>query len=115
MDNLWKRHFLRNTKGQSTVEYVLLLGVIVLLVLSVIRSKAFKDFLGDEGKIFVAYKDYMECSYHLPMPCDRLGKSGSTESEVKSLINGYKGTHPGYTPGAGTETRFFGPIVEYKD
>ena len=47
MMKLW-----RETKGQSTVEYVLLLSVVMLLILVVLRTPAFKNFLGKDSPFF---------------------------------------------------------------
>lgn len=50
-------------KGQSTIEYVLLLAVVMLLVSIVLRSPLFADLLGKDSSFFKALKDRMEYSY----------------------------------------------------
>lgn len=50
-------------KGQSVVEYILLLAVIMVIVLTVFKAPFFKDFFSQEGKIFARFRLQWEHSY----------------------------------------------------
>tara|TARA_R110002049_G_scaffold49511_5_gene141613 strand:+ start:1948 stop:2244 length:297 start_codon:yes stop_codon:yes gene_type:complete len=50
-------------RGQSTIEYILLLAVIMLMVSVVFRSPLFADLLGEDSSFFKILKDRMEYSY----------------------------------------------------
>jgi hypothetical protein len=52
-----------NESGQSMVEYIMLLGVVLILTFSVIQSKRFKDFFGDQSPVLNALRSRMMYSY----------------------------------------------------
>lgn len=58
-----KDYLLLNSKGQSTVEYILLLAVVLSLSLVVLKSDSFQNFFGKESNFFKAMKDRVEVSY----------------------------------------------------
>lgn len=63
MAKLQSSNFLGNSKGQSAVEYILLLAVIASISFAFYRNKNFKEFMkGDKG-LFVALRHSMEYSY----------------------------------------------------
>ncbi len=90
---------LKNNQGQSTIEYVLLMGVVLTYMLVVFRSNVFQSFLGTEGKFFVRYKAFVEFTYRYPV-------SGFVDPAPD-----YQLTHPGYFQGG--DTRFFGLESKY--
>lgn len=92
---------IRDAKGQSTVEYILLLGVVVVLVLGVIRSQGFQEVLGKEGTFFRAYKSILEFNYQHGFP-------GSRKNPID-----YSGLHPSYSRPDGS--RFFIPLEPYPE
>lgn len=91
---------MRNQKGQSTVEYILLLSVMSVLVFSIFNSKLFQSNLGKDGKLLKAYKLQFEFAYRNAFPYD--GKEYS-----------YGAVHPSYADGNGT--RFFIPKQAYPE
>ena len=50
-------------KGQSTIEYILLLAVVMLMISVVFKSPLFSDLLGKDSSFFKILKDRMEFSY----------------------------------------------------
>jgi len=88
-------------KGQTTIEYVMLMAVVLVLVTTVLKSRAFQDYLGAEGEFFKAYKRIIEFSY-------RYGTEGNVDPHPD-----FTGEHPSYF-GDGN-TRFFGPLGEYPE
>lgn len=63
-----KKYFLKNQEGQSTVEYILLLAVVVSLFSVVFNSQAFQELLGPEGSFFQAVGAKIEFSYRNGFP-----------------------------------------------
>ena len=89
-----KRNFnYKSVSGQSTVEYLLLLVVIMSLVVTVFRSDAFNQFFAEDSAFFAKIERLIEYSY-------RHGVPGGDDT-----VN-YSGTgHPSFYGGGGT--RFF--------
>lgn len=85
-------------KGQSTVEYVLLLGVIMTLTITILSSKPFQDFLGPESEFLTVLKNRMEYSY-------RHGIPGAEDESNYSALN-----HESYIAEGG-KTHFFIPTT----
>ena len=97
--------FLNNQKGQSAVEYILLLAVIVIFVVGVIRSPPFQSMFGPRSALFTQYKRYLEFSYrhtHLDMEQDPL-----------SDYEDYSGDHRSFVHNNNGDTRFFLVSEEY--
>ncbi len=90
-------------RGQSTVEYVLLLAVIVSLAYAVLRHEAFRRFFGPGSEGFLAITKYIEHSY----------RHGGPEKEYTYSSDSYRtsGRHWSYTK----ESHFFGPKKKYPD
>lgn len=68
MAKLQNSVFLRNKKGQSVVEYILLLAVLSSLGYAVYNNRRFKDFVGGNKGLFVAIRKGMEYSYRYGRP-----------------------------------------------
>lgn len=62
--------FLRNEKGQSAVEYILLIAVLSSVGYSFYNNRRFKEFIGGEKGLFVALRKGMEYSYRYGRPLD---------------------------------------------
>lgn len=90
-----------NQTGQTTVEYILIISVVVVLIVSVFNSKLFQDNLGPEGKYLKEYKQQFEFAYRNAYPYD--GEKGVYSNK----------THPSYIKSGDNETRFFIPKVPY--
>lgn len=50
-------------KGQSSVEYLMLVVIIVSMAISVLKSDAFQNFFGSQGQFASVYKSEIEFSY----------------------------------------------------
>ncbi|MEX0798900.1 MAG: hypothetical protein WD025_05620 [Bacteriovoracaceae bacterium] len=53
----------KNQKGQSTVEYVLLLAVVISLVSVVFKSDFWQSYFGENGKFDEVFRARIEYSY----------------------------------------------------
>lgn len=91
-------HFLKGQKGQSTVEYVLLLAVVVSLVTSVFNSPTFQEFFGEDSQFFNAIAERMRLDYRYSTKVD----SGD------DIGNARPTAHPSFSQPDGSLSRFFG-------
>ena len=55
--------FLKNNKGQSVIEYVLLMAVVMALAFGVFNSQYFKDFFDSEGTFFSVLATRIQHTY----------------------------------------------------
>lgn len=103
MDDKRRIDFLipKNTKGQSTVEYILLLAVVIALFSSVYRSKAFQDFLGEDSEFFNTIAERLALDY-------RYARRIDISEDIDEIPNS---GHPSFVEG--NQSRFFGSIEEY--
>lgn len=91
-----------NQKGQSSVEYLLLVVIVVSLTFAVLRSPVFRDFYGEQGKFATTYKSEIEFSY-----------TNSYQGRKVFETPNYSGNnHSSYT-GRNGNTRFFGAAQAY--
>lgn len=97
---------MKSEKGQTVVEYILLLVVAVSLVLTVYRSQAFKRIFGEQGLLGQQIKSQSEYSYRHAGP-----RSAVTVDVPRDNKDG--ASHPSYTDPAVGGTRFFGPKTAY--
>jgi hypothetical protein len=97
--------FHKNSEGQSTVEYILLLAVLVSLGLSVMNSARLKQFLGPNSAFFAKLRDRIEYSY-------RHGNSGLSSTDSSDYEGG---NHNTYTNPETGGSRFFLPQEPYPD
>ncbi len=93
---------LKNENGQSMVEYILLVAVIVSLISVVVNSDAFQGTFGEDGKFSKTYKAELEYSY-------RHGLRGRIEYQIPNYLNRNHDTF--FKSGVGT--RFFTSAVAY--
>lgn len=98
---------IKNQKGQTVVEYILLLSVAVSLVATFYNSNTFKKYFGNDGKLGKIYKVETEWGYrHASMT----GKGTVPEG------NGPRPTisdHASYFNSGNGQTHFFGPSDTY--
>jgi hypothetical protein len=96
----------RNQKGQTVVEYILLLAVAVSLVVTIFRSNTFQRMFGEQGRVGVLYKSQAEFEYRHAFPW---------RSNFVSTFENYPSAsqHPSYFPDRNGETHFFGPNDPY--
>lgn len=100
--------FLKNSKGQSVVEYILLLAVISSISFAFYRNKNFKDFMkGDKG-LFVALRHSMEYSY-------RYGRELKADVDYDTSMNfKYQNNkHDTYYNSTENQSRFFSGLDPY--
>jgi len=96
---------LKDNKGQSALEYILLLMVVVSLSATVFKSDAFKNFMGPDSVYFEALRKRFEYTYRFgspPIP-------GTAEGDS----NAYSTRHDNYYNTTRGQTRFFTPVESY--
>lgn len=71
-------------KGQSTVEYVLLLAVVMFLIGLVMRSPRFQALIGEDAEFFALLKNRMEFSYRFTHTGSRAGAGREDISDPKN-------------------------------
>ena len=88
--------------GQTTIEYLLLVGVLFVLFTAVVRNRHFQKFLGKDGEFFQRYSKIIE--YHYRHGRKREGLSISNQN--------YRGDHDTYKDQAG-KSNFVIPLGKY--
>ena len=91
-----------NNKGQSTIEYVLLLAVLMVLVTTVLSNQRFQNLLGPNGSLFRQYADVISYTY-------RHGVSGKNYQDQ----TGYSGSDHDTYGNNSADNRFAIPIEVY--
>lgn len=91
-------------KGQSVVEYLLLMGVVVALSFTFFHSALFKSYFSGEGDVFTTFRKTLEYSY-------RNGLPGMDQVPAGTYPQSY--VHPSYVNQPAGMTRFFGPVNKY--
>jgi len=89
-----------NKKGQSLVEYILLMGMLMMIALSIFKTQAFKNIFGEDSALFSKLRKQFEYEY-------RHGLSGFNDA----TDNSYGGEHETYYKAG--KTRFFSPLEPY--
>lgn len=101
---------LKSQRGQTMVEYILLLAVVLSLVGTFYRSDLFKRLFGKNGLIGATVKSKSEFAYRHAFAIDRQNNSVPTDVP---RTNRDISSHPSYaTPGTST-SRFFGARNSY--
>lgn len=106
MAKLQNINFLRNSKGQSAVEYILLIAVLSSVGYSFYNNKKFKDFVGGEKGLFVELRKGMEYSY-------RYGRPMNEDSEEAMEFQYQSRNHDLYYNKEQGSTRFFTGLAPY--
>lgn len=100
-----------NQRGQTLVEYILLLSVAISLILTFYNSKAFQRLFGSGGAIGLRIKQESEYSYRHAYGLDYQSKQ--IPSDI-SPFNRSISIHPSYVDIKNSGTRFFGPQEPYQ-
>lgn len=103
MGNKINFKILRKEKGQSTVEYILLLVIVMVFVNTVIRSDVFQQFFGNNSSFFQTIATGMARSY----------RYGTLVSEDEAIGEAPEISHPTFSQDSGSESRFFVIANEY--
>ncbi len=93
----------RNNLGQSAVEYIFLLAVVMTLIAVVTKSDMFKRYLGQDGVIFQTAINSYEFSYQNGL--SRENKEPNYNPTRPNL------NHPSFVHDG--NTRFFAPNSKY--
>lgn len=96
---------LKSERGQTMVEYILLLVVAVSLVLTFYNSKAFQRLFGERGEVAQNIKSESEFSYRHAFVRGKPDVDVPLQRDITE--------HPSYTNLNTGETRFFGPKQPY--
>lgn len=86
---------MKKNAGQSTVEYILLLLVVVSLGMGVYNSATFQQFFGEDSGFFDLIKKQMEISYTYG------------QLDITNPIPDYKGNHEGFFNADENQSRFW--------
>jgi hypothetical protein len=97
----------KDQKGQTVVEYILLLAVALSLIVTFYRSNFFQRMFGDQGRVGKLYKSQSEFEYRHAFPW---------KSSMTTTFDKYPGAsqHPSYFPDRDGESHFFGPSDPYQ-
>ena len=105
------KQLLRTDRGQSTVEYILLLVTVMFLVGLVMKSPLFADLLGDDSNFFRVLKNRMEYSYrYAHEPTGGVDPSGSGRDD--GPLSDPK-SHTSYAADDDNSSRFAGNTSPY--
>lgn len=107
MDKFFLNKIISSKKGQSAVEYILLLGVISALGVTIINNKRFKDFIAGQDGLFAIMKKGMAYSYCYGREND------STDVDQKLNFDYKSKNHDTYYNSTGGHTHFFTNKAKY--
>jgi hypothetical protein len=96
---------LKNKKGQSMLEYILLMAVMTTIGMTLFKSKVFTDFMGPNSVFFDELRSRYAFTYRYGSP--------PTGNEDPTEGNSYSNKHEAYFNGSTNETRFFTPVDTY--
>ncbi|MFZ8999718.1 MAG: hypothetical protein ACO20H_00310 [Bacteriovoracaceae bacterium] len=96
-----QKNIILSEKGQSAVEYILLLAVVMSLVMVVFRNQTFQHYMGPDSPYFQTLRKYIEHSYRYGSPV----VTGLSPLDS----NGYSDQHTSYLSESG-QSRFFTPL-----
>ena len=88
-------------RGQSTVEYLLLIAVVVTLLTAVLRHPRFQNYIGEDGEFFQRYSQVISYTY-------RHGRYG----DKKEAQDDYVSKHDTYKR-EGNKPKFVIPLGAY--
>lgn len=91
------RLLINREAGQSTVEYIMLLAVVMALFFTIYKSRPFQAFLGEDSDFFNNISERLRLDYRYARRIDVGDEIGS--SPVPN--------HPSFADGSGA-SRFFG-------
>ena len=93
-----------NEKGQSVVEYILLLSVVMTLVYFILTNQRFKELIGADSQYIQALRNYLEYSYRFTHPAP---------NNTRTQFTGYGGNHHSYYNQSKGESHFYGLVERY--
>lgn len=93
----------KNERGQTTVEYILILFVIITVYALVLKNPRLKQFMSG-GTVIEELANYMQYCYRHALP-------GNIKETYPAFYQ--SPTHQSYSGGASGSTRFFGPKQGY--
>ncbi len=93
-----------DARGQSAVEYILMLAVVASLAATVLNSQMFKDLFGSDSKVFAKFARKIEYTY-------RHGVNGNLDTNSQNPPFG--SAHDTYFKGG--QSRFFMPKKSYPE
>ena len=108
MAKSFSHKILNSSRGQSAVEYIMLLAVISSLTYVVLNNKQFKDFMKGDAGLFATMKRGMTYSY-------RYGRDLTTAKDYDQAV-GFEYTttaHDQYVDQSKNESHFFMGLGEY--
>lgn len=110
MAEFFKILILKNNRGQSVVEYILLLVVISAIGFTVYNNQRFKEFLGGQTGFFSALRKGMAYSY-------RYGRELKADTEFEEAMSFDYQTrdHDTYFNKESGKSRFFEGTTSYGD
>lgn len=98
---------MQEEKGQTVVEYILLLTVVVFMVTVVLKSGPMKKLLGPDAELLLRFKRINEYAYRHALS----GPKGDEDYDPTQVHSDVR-THPSYATEA-RKSRFFGPRKTY--
>jgi hypothetical protein len=96
---------INNQRGQTVVEYILLLAVAMSLVVTFYKSAAFQRFFGEQGELGQLYKQEAEWGFRHAHLNGRYTETNAPKASAEE--------HSSYYNSNVSETRFFGPSDPY--
>ena len=102
MDQSFSHKIIKNSLGQSTVEYILLLAVLVGIGVTIFKNPRFKNLLSGKDGFFLTMRKGMAYSY-------RYGRMPSTDAEYEAGMQFEYSTlkHDTYYNSSAGQTHFF--------
>ncbi len=109
MAKLQISHILKtSSRGQSVVEYILLLAVLSSLSFSLFNNRRFKEFLGGDKGFFLTLRKGIEYSYRYGRPL-----SPDVDTDAALSFEYQNNKHDTYFNPKENKSRFFGGINAY--
>jgi hypothetical protein len=107
VDFIWGREVVvKDERGQTVVEYILLLAVAMSLVVTFYRSATFQRFFGTQGELGRLYKLDGEWGYRHASMSGRATESNQPKTSAED--------HESYYSKERASTRFFTPTDPYQ-
>ena len=100
--------FLKDSKGQSAVEYILLLAVLSSIGYAFYQNKNFKDFIKGEKGLFASLEKRMEYSYRYGRELDE-----NVDLEEAMAFKYQTNKHDTYYDAKVNQSRFFSGLEPY--
>lgn len=108
MAKFFKNQLLKSNKGQSVVEYILLMAVVASIGFAFYNNQRFKEFLGGQTGFFAAMRNGMAYSY-------RYGRDLKPEVDFNQAqsFNYQSRDHDTYFNKSTGKSRFFEGTTSY--